>query len=93
MVISLYAKGMSNSDIEDQMREIYGFEVSTSTISIITDKISEGYNRLTKPSIRTVYFIVWMDGIVFKVRENSRIINKTIYIAVGYFVEMARKRF
>ena len=83
VVISLYAKGMSNSDIEDQMREIYGFEVSTSTISIITDKISEGYNRLTKPSIRTVYFIVWMDGIVFKVRENSRIINKTIYIAVG----------
>ena len=37
VVISLYAKGMSNNDIEDQMCEIYGFEVSTSTISRITD--------------------------------------------------------
>ena len=41
VVISLYAKGMSNNDIEEQIREIYGFEVSKSTISRITDKVSE----------------------------------------------------
>lgn len=41
VIISLYAKEMSNSDIKDQMREIYGFDISTSTISRITDKISE----------------------------------------------------
>ena len=41
MVISLYAKGMSNSDIEEQIRELYDFQVSTSTISKITDKIKE----------------------------------------------------
>ena len=83
VVISLYAKGMSNSDIEEQIREIYGFEVSTSAISRITDKVSEDIVAWQNRPLEPVYFIVWMDGIVFKVRENSRIINKTIYIAVG----------
>ena len=83
VVISLYAKGMSNSDIEEQIREIYGFEVSTSTISRITDKVSEDIVAWQNRPLEPIYFIVWMDGIVFKVRENSRIINKTIYIAVG----------
>ena len=83
VVISLYAKGMSNSDIEEQIREIYGFEVSTSTISRITDKVSEDIVAWQNRPLEPVYFIVWMDGIVFKVRESSRIINKTIYIAVG----------
>ena len=83
VVISLYAKGMSNSDIEEQIREIYGFEISASTISRITDKVSEDIIAWQNRPLESVYFIVWMDGIVFKVRENSRIINKTIYIAVG----------
>ena len=83
VVISLYAKGMSNRDIEEQIREIYGFEISASTISRITDKVSEDIIAWQNRPLESVYFIVWMDGIVFKVRENSRIINKTIYIAVG----------
>ncbi len=41
VIISFYAKGMSNSDIEEQMQELYGFDISTSTISRITDRISE----------------------------------------------------
>ncbi|MGK2862939.1 MAG: transposase, partial [Chitinophagaceae bacterium] len=40
VIVSLYAKGMSNSDIEEQIREVYNFEVSTSTISRITEKIA-----------------------------------------------------
>ena len=40
VIVSLYAKGMSNSDIEEQIREVYNFEVSTSTISRITDAVS-----------------------------------------------------
>ena len=83
MVISLYAKGMSNSDIEEQIRELYDFNISTSTISKITDKISEDIVAWQNRPLEPLYFIVWMDGIVFKVRENSRVINKTIYLAVG----------
>lgn len=83
VIISLYAKGMSNSDIEEQIREVYGFDVSTSTISRITEKVSGDIVAWQNRPLEPVYLIVWMDGIVFKVRENSKVINKTVYIAVG----------
>jgi putative transposase len=83
VIISLYAKGMSNSDIEEQIREVYDIEVSTSTISRITERITADVIAWQNRALDPVYLIVWMDGIVFKVRENSRVINKTIYIAIG----------
>ncbi len=83
VIISLYAKGMSNSDIEEQIREVYNFDVSTSTISRITERISNDIVAWQNRPLEDLYLIVWMDGIVFKVRENSKVINKTIYIAVG----------
>lgn len=83
VIVSLYAKGMSTSDIEEQIREVYNFEVSTSTISRITDAITNDIVAWQNRPLEPVYLIVWMDGIVFKVRENSKVINKTIYIAVG----------
>lgn len=83
VIISLYAKGMSNSDIEEQIQEVYGFDVSTSTISRITDSINNDIVAWQNRPLDPVYLIVWMDGIVFKVRENSKVTNKTIYIAVG----------
>ena len=83
LIISLYAKGMSNSDIEQQLYEIYDFQVSTSVISKVTDKITDDIIAWQNRTLDSVYLIVWMDGIVFKVRENSKVINKTIYIAVG----------
>ena len=83
IIVSLYAKGMSNSDIEEQISELYDINVSTSTISRITDNITNDIVAWQNRPLEPVYLIVWMDGIVFKVRENSRVINKTIYIAVG----------
>jgi transposase-like protein len=83
LVISLYAKGMSTSDIEEQLYEMYDFQVSTSTISKITDRITNDIVAWQNRPLDSVYLIVWMDGIVFKVRENSKVINKTVYIAVG----------
>lgn len=49
LVISLYAKGMSVSDIEEEMREIYEIELSTSAISIITNKVNQGCSGITEP--------------------------------------------
>ncbi len=83
VIISLYAKGMSNSDIEEQIRELYDFNISTSTISRITDCITDDVIAWKNRPLEATYLIVWMDGIVFKVRENSKVVNKTIYIAVG----------
>lgn len=83
VIVSLYAKGMSVSDIEEQIREVYNFDVSQSTISRITDAITSDIVAWQNRPLEPVYLIVWMDGIVFKVREGSKVINKTIYIAVG----------
>lgn len=87
VIISMYAKGMSNSDIEEHMRDIYGFDVSTSTISRITDRVSSDIVAWQNRPLESVYLIVWMDGIVFKVRENSKVMNKTVYLAVGLRVD------
>ncbi len=56
VIVSLYAKRMSNRDIEKQIREAYNFEVSTSTISRITEKVPEDIVALAEPSIRTRLF-------------------------------------
>lgn len=83
LVVSLYAKGMSNADIEEQLLEMYDFRLSTSAISRITARVTEDITAWQNRPLEEVYLIVWMDGIVFKVRENSRVVNKTVYIAVG----------
>ncbi len=83
VIVSLYAKGMTVSDIEEQIREVYNFQVSTATISRITDAVASDIIAWQNRSLESVYLVVWMDGIVFKVRENSKVINKTIYLAVG----------
>ena len=72
---------MSVSDIEEKMREIYEIELSTSAISIITNKVTQAAQEW-QPPFDSVYLIVWMDGIVFKVRDNGKIINKTVYLCV-----------
>ncbi|WP_233522430.1 IS256 family transposase [Chitinophaga silvatica] len=83
VIVSFYAKGMSVSDIEDQIREVYKFNVSTATISRITNRVAEDIVAWQNRPLEPVYLIVWMNGIVFKVRENSKVVNKTVYIAVG----------
>ncbi len=74
---------MSVSDIEEQIREVYNFDISTSTISRITESVANYIIAWQNRPLDPVYFIVWMDGIMFKVREGSKVINKTIYLAVG----------
>ena len=83
IIVSLYSKGMSNSDIEEQIREVYGFDVSTSTISRITDRVTQDIVVWQNRPLDQLYAVLWMDGIVFKVREGSKVINKTIYMAIG----------
>jgi len=55
------------------MRDVYGFELSESTISRITDRVANDVIAWQNRPLDSVYLIVWMDGIVFKVRENSNI--------------------
>lgn len=83
LVLSLYAKGMSVSDIESEMHEIYKVNLSTSAISHITNKVTQEAIEWQNRPLDNLYLIVWMDGIVFKVRDNGKVINKTVYLCVG----------
>jgi len=83
LVIFLYAKGMSVSDIEDELRNIYEINLSGSSISIITNKVTQAALDWQNRPLERQYLIVWMDGIMFKVRDGGKVINKTVYICVG----------
>ena len=91
VIVSLYARGMSVSDIEAQIKDIYNFDVSTSTISRITEAVAADIVSWQNRPLESVYLVVWMDCIVFKVRENSKVINKAIYLAVGLNTEGKRE--
>ncbi|WP_373432685.1 IS256 family transposase [Propionispora sp. 2/2-37] len=82
-ILAMYAKGMSNRDIEDHLRDIYGVEASASLISRITDKIMPAVAEWQSRPLDPVYPIVFLDGIVFKVRKDSRVINKCLYSVLG----------
>ena len=82
-IIAMYAKGMSNRDIEDHLRDIYGVEASASLISRITDKILPAVAEWQNRPLDAVYPIVFLDGIVFKVRKDARIVNKCVYSVLG----------
>ena len=66
------------------MREIYDIELSTSAISIITNKVYQAAMEQQNRPLDPIYLIVWMDDIVFKVRDNEKIVNKTVYLCVGF---------
>ena len=72
LIISLYDKGMSVSDTKEEMREIYEIEPSSSAISIITNKVNQAVQEWQNRPVDPIYLTVWMDGIVFKVRNNGR---------------------
>jgi len=82
-IMAMYAKGMSQRDIEDNLREIYGAEVSQGLISKITDKILPEVNEWQNRPLETIYPIIYFDGIVFKSRKDSQIINKCVYSVLG----------
>ena len=82
-IIAMYQKGMSTRDIEDHLRDIYGVDASPALISRITDKIHPQLQEWQSRPLETVYPIIFFDGIVFKVRKDSKIINKCAYTVLG----------
>ena len=82
-IISMYAKGMSTSDIETQIRDIYGLDVSDSTVSRITDKILPEAKEWQQRPLESVYAVVFLDAIHYHVRSEGQIIKKAVYIAIG----------
>ena len=82
-ILSLYAKGRSVSDIKMQIQELYGAEISESLISRVTDNIMDEVRSWQHRPLEAIYAIVYFDALVVKVRQDKRIINKAVYVALG----------
>lgn len=82
-IITLYSRGMSTRDIEATVKEMYGIELSEGTVSNITNTIIENIKQWQQRPLESVYFVVWMDGIVIKIRNNGKVQGRTIYLVIG----------
>lgn len=82
-IIGLYARGMSTRDIQSELEELYGVDVSAEMISRITDKVMVSAAEWQNRMLDSVYPIIYMDAVHFKVREEHRIISKAAYVCMG----------
>ena len=82
-IFSMYAKGMSVSDIEDHIRDIYGLEISDTTVSRITDKVLPAAKEWQQRPLESIYAVVFLDAMHYHVRSEGHIVKKAVYIAIG----------
>src|SRR5258707_13256146 len=78
-ILALYARGMTTRDIQAQVQELYGVEVSPTLISNVTEAVMDEVRQWQARPLEALYPIVYFDGPVFKVRENQRVVNKALH--------------
>ena len=83
-ILSMYAKGMTTGDIEAHIHDIYGVDVSDTTVSRITDKILPVAKEWQQRPLEAVYAVVFLDAIHYHVRSEGHIVKKAVYIAIGH---------
>lgn len=82
-ILSLYAKGLSTRDIVDAFKEMYDADISAGLVSKVTERVIEQVHEWQNRPLDPLYPIVYLDCIVLKIRENQRVINKSLYLALG----------
>ncbi len=83
LILSLYTKGMSVRDIQNHLDDLYGYELSTTTISNITEKIMVKVDEWQHRPLEAIYPIIFMDAIVLKIKIDSVVKNIAVYIMLG----------
>ena len=86
-IISMYAKGMTTRDIQEHVEEIYGLQLSPTSISNITDNIIAHIREWQARPLESLYAIVFFDAIYFKVREDGKVVNKAAYTCLSIDLE------
>lgn len=82
-IISMYAKGMTVRDISEHLQALYGIELSATSVSNITDRITGEAKEWYSRTLDSFYPVVFLDAVHFKVREEGRIVTKAAYVALG----------
>ena len=83
-VISMYARGMSQRDIAETVREMYGFDISAETVSTITDRVLDEMREWRARPLRPFYPFVFVDCLYASVRADGRASQHAVYVALGY---------
>ena len=86
-IIFLYAQGMTTREIVKTFKEMYDADISPTLISKVTDAVIEEVVQWQSRSLDPVYPIIYLDCIVVKIRQDKRVINKAIYLALGVNME------
>lgn len=82
-IISMYARGMSTRDIEAHLREIYGVDVSATLISQVTEEVMDEVRAWQSRPLEPLYMIVYLDALIVKMRHESRVENRAVFVASG----------
>jgi putative transposase len=86
-VIALYARGVSTRDIQAHLHQLYGLDVSPTLISNITDKLLPMIKEWQSRPLQSVYTVVFLDAIHYKVKQDGQVVNKAAYMVVGIDLE------
>jgi len=86
-IIGMYAKGMSVRDIQETLQELYGVDVSPSTLSAITDKVWELVESWQSRPLAALYPIIYLDAIHIKMRRDGKVENTAVYVVLGVDME------
>lgn len=82
-IISMYSRGMTVREIQAHLKEIYGVEVSPDLISTVTDAVIDEVRAWQTRPLDPIYPILYLDALVVKVKDQGRVSNKAIYLAIG----------
>ena len=82
-VLSLYGMGNSYSDISQHLAEMYGYSLSDSELTAITDKVIPAMREWQNRPLESLYVLVWLDGIYYKVRHEGRVVTRVLYSVIG----------
>lgn len=86
-ILSLYAKGMTTREIAATFEEMYDAEVSPTLISKVTNGVLEQVVEWQSRPLDDIYPIIYLDCLVLKIRQDGRVINKAMYLALGVNME------
>lgn len=82
-IIGMYSRGMSLGDIQDQVEEMYGFKLSKAKLSSITDAVLPTLEAWRKRPLESVYAIIWLDAMFYKVRHEGKVVTRAMYSVLG----------
>ncbi len=86
-ILSMYARGLTTRDIQAQLQELYGVEVSSTLISNVTDAVLDEIKTWQSRALDRVYPIIYLDALVVKIRMDKQVINKAVHLALGINID------